>query len=188
MADVIVINKVDSATPEELAVVQGRDRRGHPTAGLVEAGPRWPSRAVSSRAAACVVEDGPTLTHGGMTYGAGIVAARRFGAAEVVDPRPYAGGELAATLAKYPALENLLPAMGYGDKQIHELEAALTAIPADVVLAATPIDITRVLSVPEAGRPRPLRAGSGVRHRRGAPGSRGRAREGGQGREPLTAL
>jgi predicted GTPase len=82
-----------------------------------------------------------------MTYGAGVVAAKRFGAAEVVDPRPYATGELAETLAKYPKLERLLPAMGYGDKQIHELESALEAIPADVVLAATPIDITRVLSI-----------------------------------------
>jgi predicted GTPase len=96
-----------------------------------------------------VVEDGPTLTHGGMTYGAGIVAAKRFGASEIVDPRPYATGELAATLATYPALDRLLPAMGYGAKQIHELEAALTATPADVVLAATPIDLTRVLNVPK---------------------------------------
>jgi len=93
------------------------------------------------------VEDGPTLTHGGMTYGAGVVAAKRFGASEIVDPRPYATGDLAETLAKYPALERLLPAMGYGDKQIHELEAALTAVPADVVLAATPIDLTRVLKL-----------------------------------------
>jgi predicted GTPase len=96
-----------------------------------------------------VVEDGPTLTHGGMTFGAGVVAAQRFGAAERIDPRPYAQGELAETLAKYPALDRLLPAMGYGDKQVRELEAALTAIPADVVLAATPIDLTRVLSVPK---------------------------------------
>jgi predicted GTPase len=84
-----------------------------------------------------------------MTYGAGVVAARRFGAAEVVDPRPYAAGELAGTLARYPDLEHLLPAMGYGDKQVHELEAALAATPADIVLAATPIDLTRVLSVPK---------------------------------------
>jgi predicted GTPase len=84
-----------------------------------------------------------------MVYGAGIVAAKRFGAAGIVDPRPYATGELAETLARYPLLEPLLPAMGYGDKQIHELEAALTAIPADVVLAATPIDLTRVLKVPK---------------------------------------
>ena len=76
-----------------------------------------------------VVEDGPTLTHGGMTYGAGVVAAKRFGASEIVDPRPYATGELAATLAKYPKLEHLLPAMGYGDKQIHELESALDGDP-----------------------------------------------------------
>ena len=94
-----------------------------------------------------VVEDGPTLTHGGMTYGAGVVAAKRFGAAEMVDPRPYATGELAETLAKYPDLERLLPAMGYGDRQVHELEAALAAVPADVVLAATPIDLTRVLRI-----------------------------------------
>jgi predicted GTPase len=91
------------------------------------------------------VEDGPTLTHGGMTFGAGIVAARRFGASEVVDPRPYATGELAATLAKYPDLDRLLPAMGYGDIQLRELESALNAAPADVVLAATPIDLTRIL-------------------------------------------
>ncbi len=104
-----------------------------------------------------IVEDGPTLTHGGMTYGAGVVAARRFGAAEIVDPRPYAAGELARTLAKYPNLENLLPAMGYGREQMDELQAALNAMPADLVLAANPIDLTRVLPPREAGRPRPLR-------------------------------
>jgi len=82
-----------------------------------------------------------------MTYGAGIVAARRFGAAEVVDPKPYATGELAATLAKYPALDKLLPAMGYGAGQMRELEDALNAMPADLVLSATPIDLTRVLKL-----------------------------------------
>ncbi len=150
MADVVVINKVDSATPDALAVVKAGIAEANPRAAVVEARSSLALEGGEIRGrSVAVVEDGPTLTHGGMTYGAGIVAARRFGAAEVVDPRPYAGGELAATLAKYPALENLLPAMGYGDKQIHELEAALTAIPADVVLAATPIDITRVLSVPK---------------------------------------
>jgi predicted GTPase len=94
-----------------------------------------------------VVEDGPTLTHGGMTYGAGVVAARRFGASEIVDPVPFAVGELAATLAKYPALEHLLPAMGYGQGQMHELETTLNAMPADLVLSATPIDLTRVLKL-----------------------------------------
>ena len=147
-ADVICINKVDSATPEALAQVRASIASVNPRAMVVEArsaltlegGDITGKRVV-------VVEDGPTLTHGGMTYGAGVVAAKRFGAAEIVDPVPYATGELAATLATYPALEHLLPAMGYGDKQLHELEAALMATPADVVLAATPIDLTRVLTV-----------------------------------------
>jgi len=146
MADIVVINKIDSATPEALAQVRAAIADVNPRAQIVEA---RSSLALEGGDIAgkrvVVVEDGPTLTHGGMTYGAGIVAAKRFGAAEIVDPRPYAQGELAATLAKYPDLERLLPAMGYGDKQIHELEMALDAIPADVVLAATPIDLTRVL-------------------------------------------
>jgi predicted GTPase len=147
-ADVIVINKVDSATPEALATVHAGIEAANPRAVVVEARSSLVLEGGEIRGrTVVVVEDGPTLTHGGMTYGAGVVAAKRFGAAEMVDPRPYATGELAATLAKYPELERLLPAMGYGDKQIHELESALEAIPADVVLAATPIDITRVLTV-----------------------------------------
>ncbi len=150
MADVVVINKIDSATPEALAAVHADITSANPGALVVEARSSLALEGGEIRGrSVAVVEDGPTLTHGGMTYGAGIVAARRFGASEVVDPRPYAAGELAATLAKYPALERLLPAMGYGEKQIGELQAALTAIPADVVLAATPIDLTRVLSVPK---------------------------------------
>jgi predicted GTPase len=148
MADVIVINKVDSATPEALATVRASIAEVNPRAAVVEARSSLTLEGGDIRGrSVAVVEDGPTLTHGGMTYGAGVVAARRFGASELVDPLPYATGELADTLAKYPKLEHLLPAMGYGDKQIHELEAALAAIPADVVLAATPIDITRVLTV-----------------------------------------
>jgi predicted GTPase len=150
MADVIVINKIDSATPEGLASVRAGIAEVNPGAVVVEARSALALEGGEIRGRTVViVEDGPTLTHGGMTYGAGVVAARRFGASEIVDPRPYATGELAATLAKYPALERLLPAMGYGDKQIHELQAALTEIPADVVLAATPIDLTRVLEVPK---------------------------------------
>ena len=149
-ADVIVINKVDSATPEALATVRADIASVNPAATVVEARSALTLEGGDIRGrSVVVVEDGPTLTHGGMTYGAGIVAARRFGASEIVDPRPFATGELAATLAAYPALEHLLPAMGYGEKQIHELEAALTAVPADVVLAATPIDLTRVLTVPK---------------------------------------
>ena len=149
-ADVVVINKVDSATPEALATVRAAITEANADAVIVEARSALTLEGGEIRGrTVAVVEDGPTLTHGGMTYGAGVVAAKRFGAAEIVDPRPYAAGELAGTLAKYPLLDRLLPAMGYGDKQIHELEAALTAIPADVVLSATPIDLTRVLSVPK---------------------------------------
>jgi predicted GTPase len=148
MADVVVINKVDSATPEQVAEVR---------AGVSSMNPR--ARVILARSAltlqggdiagkrVAVVEDGPTLTHGGMTYGAGIVAARRFGAGEIVDPVPFATGELAETLRKYPALDRLLPAMGYGQGQMTELEAALNAMPADLVLSATPIDLTRVLKL-----------------------------------------
>jgi predicted GTPase len=150
LADVVVINKIDSATAEGLEAVRADIAAANPTAVVVEARSSLVLEGGEIRGrTVAVVEDGPTLTHGGMTYGAGIVAARRFGAAEVVDPRPFAAGELAATLAKYPNLERLLPAMGYGDKQVRELERALTEIPADVVLAATPIDLTRVLSVPK---------------------------------------
>ncbi len=150
LADVVVINKVDSATPEAVAAVRADIVSVNPRAAIVEARSSLTLEGGEIRGrTVAVVEDGPTLTHGGMTYGAGVVAAQRFGAAELVDPRPYATGELAGTLAKYPQLQHLLPAMGYGDKQVHELEAALTAIPADVVLAATPIDLTRVLDVPK---------------------------------------
>jgi predicted GTPase len=148
MADVVVINKIDSATPEALATVRAAIAAVNPLAAVVEARSSLALEGgdIAGRTVV-VVEDGPTLTHGGMTYGAGIVAARRFGAAEIVDPRPYATGDLAVTLATYPALERLLPAMGYGAKQVHELESALTATPAEIVLAATPIDLTRVLRI-----------------------------------------
>ena len=92
-----------------------------------------------------VVEDGPTLTHGGMSYGAGWYAAHDAGAAEIVDPSPYAVGTLAATYAKYPNAKGILPAMGYGDEQIRDLEATIRATPADVVVEGTPIELARVL-------------------------------------------
>jgi predicted GTPase len=148
MADVVVINKVDSATPEQVAAVRGEIARLNPRAEVIRA--RSALQLVGGEiegARVAIVEDGPTLTHGGMTYGAGVVAARRFGAAELVDPRPYAVGDLARTLAKYPDLENLLPAMGYGREQMDELEQTLNAMPADLVLAANPIDLTRVLTL-----------------------------------------
>ena len=147
LADVIVVNKIDSATPGQVETVLANFADLNPRAAIVKArsalaleGGEIAGKSV------VVVEDGPTLTHGGMTFGAGIVAAKRFGASEIVDPRPYATGELKATLEKYPDLDRLLPAMGYGDVQLRELEAALNAAPADVVLAATPIDLTRILT------------------------------------------
>ncbi|MGA3058290.1 MAG: cyclic 2,3-diphosphoglycerate synthase [Candidatus Limnocylindrales bacterium] len=146
MADVVVINKMDSATPEQIDEVKANIAATNPRAKVILASSALTlvgGEIAGKRVA--VVEDGPTLTHGGMTYGAGVVAARRFGAAELVDPVPYAIGELAGTLARYPALEHLIPAMGYGQEQMHELETTLNAMPADLVLSATPIDLTRVL-------------------------------------------
>ena len=146
MADVVVVNKVDSADPEQVAMIVAGIAEMNPRAAIVKARSALTLEGgdIAGRSVV-VVEDGPTLTHGGMTFGAGIVAADRFGASEIVDPRPYATGELKATLERYPDLDRLLPAMGYGDGQIRELEAALNAAPADVVLAATPIDLTRIL-------------------------------------------
>ncbi len=148
MADAVVINKVDSATPEQIAQVRESITRLNPRAEVIAA--RSDLQLVGGEIEGkrvAIVEDGPTLTHGGMTYGAGVVAARRFGAAELVDPRPYATGDLARTLTKYPGLENLLPAMGYGRVQMDELQATLNAMPADLVLAANPIDLTRILTL-----------------------------------------
>jgi predicted GTPase len=146
MADVVVINKMDSATPKQIAEVKANVAALNPRAPVVLARSALTLQGgeIAGKRVA-VVEDGPTLTHGGMTYGAGVVAARRYGAAEIVDPVPYAVGELAETLARYPALEHLIPAMGYGQGQMSELETTLNAMPADLVLSATPIDLTRVL-------------------------------------------
>jgi predicted GTPase len=148
MADVVIINKVDSAEPAAVEAVRASTRELNPAAQVLTArsdltlvGPPIAGRRV------VVVEDGPTLTHGGMAYGAGVVAARRFGAARLVDPRSVAVGSIRAVLDRYPALEPLVPAMGYGPAQIRELEATLNATDADLVLSATPIDLTRVLEL-----------------------------------------
>lgn len=145
-ADVVIINKVDSAEPAAVEAVRAAIHELNPRAEILTArsdltlvGPPIEGRRV------VVVEDGPTLTHGGMTYGAGIVAARRFGAAGVVNPRPVAVGSIRQVLDRYPALEPLVPAMGYGHAQMRELEATLNAVDADLVLCATPIDLTRLL-------------------------------------------
>jgi predicted GTPase len=148
MADVVIINKVDSAEPAAVEAVRRSARELNRRAPVVLArseltlvGPSIQGKRV------VVVEDGPTLTHGGMAYGAGVVAARRFGVQRLVDPRSAAVGSIREVLDRYPALEPLVPAMGYGPGQIEELEATLNAVDADVVLSATPIDLSRVMTL-----------------------------------------
>jgi len=146
MADAAVINKVDSAEPGAVAEVRENIRRLNPGATIVEAdSPITVEDEAGIRGKrVLVVEDGPTLTHGEMSYGAGVVAARRAGAAELVDPRPFAVGTIKDTFEKYPHVGALLPAMGYGEGQIRDLERTINASGCDVVLMATPIDLRRV--------------------------------------------
>jgi predicted GTPase len=148
-AQIIVINKMDTAKKEDIDIVRANIKRINPKATIVRAnsptivedGGRITGKRV------LVIEDGPTLTHGGMKYGAGIVAARKYGAAEIIDPRPFAVGTIKKTFEKYNHLDNVLPAMGYGDKQTRELAKTIEAIDCDLVVSATPIDITRVIKV-----------------------------------------
>ena len=149
MADVIVINKVDTAPAEGVLEVRNNLRAVNPSAIVVEAAsPIFVDDPEAIRGKrVLVVEDGPTLTHGEMAYGAGWVAARRFGASEIVDPRPYAVGSIARTYAKYPTTGPVLPAMGYGDGQIRELEQTINNAHADLVLIGTPIDLGRLLDL-----------------------------------------
>lgn len=148
-ADVLVINKVDSAPPENVLQVRENLLRLNPTAQIVEAAsPIFVDDPGAIRGKrVLVVEDGPTLTHGGMAYGAGWVAARRFGAAEIVDPRAHAVGTISATYQKYPNTGAVLPAMGYSDGQIRELEQTINNAQADLVLIGTPIDLARILDL-----------------------------------------
>jgi predicted GTPase len=148
-ADVVVINKVDSATPEGIRTVRDNVRSLNPSAIVIEAASPIsvddPEAVRGKRV--LVVEDGPTVTHGEMAYGAGWVAAVRFGAAEIVDPRPYAVGSIAATYQKYPTTGAVLPAMGYGDLQVRELEQTINEAQADLVIIGTPIDLGRILKL-----------------------------------------
>ncbi|MGQ9466564.1 MAG: cyclic 2,3-diphosphoglycerate synthase [Anaerolineae bacterium] len=148
-ADVVVINKVDTADPSGIARVRQNIQEINPQAIVLEAAsPIFVEDPGAIRGRrVLVIEDGPTLTHGEMAYGAGVTAARRFGAAELVDPRPYAVRSIAETFRKYPHIGPLLPAMGYGDEQIRDLEETINATPCDLVLAATPVDIRRLLKV-----------------------------------------
>jgi predicted GTPase len=148
-ADVFVINKVDTADPDAVIAVRENLYAANPNAEIIEAAsPLFVDDPDAIRGKrVLVIEDGPTLTHGEMKYGAGYVAARRFGAAEIVDPRPFAVGSIKATFEKYSGTGPILPAMGYGDDQVHDLEKTIAAADVDLVISATPIDITRVIKV-----------------------------------------
>ncbi|MEA3375308.1 MAG: cyclic 2,3-diphosphoglycerate synthase [Chloroflexota bacterium] len=149
LADVVLINKVDTADPEGVSRVREDVYAVNPEALVLEAAsPIFVENRDAVRGKrVLIIEDGPTLTHGGMPYGAGVVAARRLGAAELVDPRPYAVGSISGTFEAYPHIGNLLPAMGYGDEQIAELEDTINAVECDLVLTATPIDLRRLIDV-----------------------------------------
>jgi len=149
LADVVVINKIDTADLANVAAVRANIRAANPEATLIEAAsPIFvEDRGAIQGKRVLVIEDGPTLTHGGMAYGAGTVAAQRFGAAEIVDPRPYAVNSIVETYEKYPNTGAVLPAMGYDARQIAELEQTINDTPCDMVIVATPIDLSRVLSI-----------------------------------------
>ena len=147
MADVVLINKIDSAKAEDVEVVKRNVAAVNPGAVVVEAESPVTAddpAAIAGKKVLCV-EDGPTLTHGGMSFGAAVVAAKRAGAAELVDPRPYLVGSLKKTFEAYPHIGPLVPAMGYGDDMVADLEATINATPADVVVAGTPIDLGRLI-------------------------------------------
>ena len=146
-ADVVVINKVDTAAAQDVETVRRNVRASNPKAQIVEAACRVTVAApeLVKGQKVLVVEDGPTLTHGEMPYGAGVVAARQCGAAELVDPRPYAVGSIRGTFERYSHLTRLLPAMGYSDMQRHELEETINRIDCDLVIVATPIDLGHLL-------------------------------------------
>lgn len=149
MADIAVINKVDSADPDKVKQVKEAVSINNPNAKIIMANsPITTEQPELIRGKnALVVEDGPTLTHGGMAYGAGVIAAKNLGASELLDPRPYAVGSIKDTFAKYTHLSKLLPAMGYGKTQIAELEETINNSPAEVVVIGTPIDLRRVMNL-----------------------------------------
>lgn len=148
-ADVVVINKVDTAAPQDVETVRRNIRANNPNTKIVETACRVAvsePELIKGRQV-LVVEDGPTLTHGEMPYGAGVVAARQCGAAELVDPRPWAVGSIRGTYERYPHLTSLLPAMGYSALQRHELEETINRVPCDLVLVATPIDLGHLIKL-----------------------------------------
>ncbi len=148
-ADTIIISKCDQARPEDMKAVEANIARLNPNATVIHANMAVsvedPTMIEGKRV--LVVEDGPTVTHGGMAYGAGILAARKHNAAEIVDPRPFLRGSIADMFRKYPDIGPLLPALGYGEEQIADLEAVINACDVDCVVIATPIDLSRIITI-----------------------------------------
>jgi predicted GTPase len=149
LADVIIVNKVDSASEENIAWVIDDVAHINPDAQVIRAASpiTVDDPAIIKGKSVLVVEDGPTVTHGGMQFGAGTLAAKLFGAREIVDPRPYAVNSIASTFDKYPATGILLPAMGYGPEQIRDLETTINRVPCEAVIIGTPIDLRRILEI-----------------------------------------
>ena len=149
MANVVVINKVDTAEPENIEKVENNVKKANPNAIIVKAASPMkvdnPELIKGKRA--LVIEDGPTLTHGEMPYGIATIAAKKLGASEIVDPRPYAVGSIVEAYKKYKHLGAILPALGYGEHQIRELEETINATPCDVVVVGTPIDLRRIVKI-----------------------------------------
>ncbi len=148
MADVIVINKVDTASFDDIQFLRENVTAMNPHAIIIEAASpiQVEDPAVIRDKRVLVIEDGPTLTHGGMEYGAGVIAAKRFGAEEIIDPRPFAVDSIAATYRKYPSVGKLLPAMGYGERQIRDLQKTVDRVECEGVVIGTPIDLGRLLT------------------------------------------
>ena len=149
MADVVVINKMDSARQEDVAKLKKNIDAVNPGATVIEANSpvSVDDSEIISGKRCLVIEDGPTLTHGEMKFGAGTVAAEKFGAVEIIDPRPWIEGTIADTFEKYPTIGKVLPAMGYGGQQVKDLEATINAVDCDIVVIGTPIDLRRIISI-----------------------------------------
>lgn len=149
MADVVVINKIDSASPENIEIVRRNVKLARPEAKIVDAASEIhvDDEVVIRGKRVVAIEDGPTVTHGGMKEGVGAIAARKFGAKQLVDPKPFAVGSIKRTYEKYPHLGEVLPAMGYGEKQVRELEQTIAAIDCDLLVMGTPIDLRRIMNL-----------------------------------------
>jgi predicted GTPase len=149
MADVVLINKVNTADPKDVAIVKKNVEELNPKAIIVKGASviTVDNKESVKGKKVLVIEDGPTVTHGGMPIGAGTIVAKEFGAKEIVDPRPYATGSILEAYKKYPHMTSILPALGYGEAQVRELEKTINAVPCDLVIIGTPIDLRRVVTL-----------------------------------------